>query len=189
MFLSSRSFLFSSMAVIVSAAGCDSGPEPMAGNMCPVVNAQKAETPAALAPPADSRMFLGLYAEGTQIYTCKAGMDGSYAWTFKAPSATLYDDHCAKVGTHFAGPTWQIDSDGSAVVGAKLAEAPSPGSIPQLLLKGTPKSAEGTLGTVTHIQRLATTGGLPPTDPCDATKAGVEIGTPYTATYLFYRAP
>ncbi len=185
----SSKFLFSSVAVAMLAGGCDSGSEPMSGNSCPVVGAPNADSSAALAPPAESQMFLGLYAEGTQIYTCKAGMDGSYAWAFKAPSATLYDARCAKVGTHFAGPTWQMDSDGSAVVGAKLAEAPSPGSIPQLLLKGTPKSPEGTLGAVTHIQRIATTGGLPPTEACDAASAGKEIGTPYTATYLFYRAP
>src|SRR6185503_17301516 len=116
-----------------------------------------------------------LYAEGTQIYTCKVGMDGSYSWTFKAPSATLFDDGCTKVGTHFAGPTWQLDSDGSAVTGAKLAESPSPGAIPMLLLKGTPRSADGQMGAVSYIQRIATTGGLPPTETCDAASAGREV--------------
>jgi hypothetical protein len=181
-------FLFSSLSVLTAAAGCDPSAERMSGASCPAPSALASETPPVLSPPPESRLFLSLYAEGTQIYTCKAGMDGSYAWAFKAPSATLYDNNCAKVGTHFAGPTWQMDSDGSAVTGAKLAESPMPGAIPMLLLKATPKTPEGLLGAATHIQRVATTGGLPPTEPCDATSAGREVGTFYTADYLFFRA-
>ena len=91
------------------------------------------------------------------------------------------------MGTHFAGPTWQMDGDGSAVTGAKLAEAPATGAIPWLLLGATPKSPNGQLGSTTFIQRVATTGGLPPTEACDASSANREIGTNYTATYLFFR--
>ena len=142
---------------------------------------------AALAPPAGTQLYLSLYAEGSQLYTCKAGADGSYAWSFKAPEATLYDETCAQVGTHFAGPTWQLNADGSAVTGMKLAETPATGAIPWLLLGATPKGPEGKLAPASHIQRIATTGGLPPTETCDAGNAGRETGTFYTATYLFFR--
>jgi hypothetical protein len=179
----------STVSLLTAAAGCDTD-QPMAGGSCPATSAlTTAEAPASLAPPAEAKLLLSLYAEGTQIYTCTAGMDGRTSWVFKAPSAILHDGSCAKVGTHFGGPTWQLDGDGSAVTGAKLAEAPSPGAIPMLLLKGTPRSPDGQLGAVTHIQRIATTGGLPPSEPCDAASAGREVGVFYTADYLFFTAP
>ncbi len=54
------------------------------------------------------------YAIGVQIYR----WNGSN-WDFVAPEANLYADarYHGKIGTHFAGPTWESNS-GSAVSGA-----------------------------------------------------------------------
>ena len=38
------------------------------------------------------------------------------------------------------------------------------------------------------IQRVATAGGLAPTDACSAANANQFARVPYTATYYFYRA-
>ena len=38
-----------------------------------------------------SAPFLLGHAVGTQNYTCQLKSDGTYAWTFVAPAATLYD--------------------------------------------------------------------------------------------------
>jgi hypothetical protein len=146
--------------------------------------------PEAVAPPAGTQLFLRVYAEGTQIYTCQMPAGGAAVWTFKAPAAKLYDDRCVLVGSHFAGPTWKIDNDGSAVVGKKTAEAPSPaaGSIPWLLLAANSRSGNGALQAVTYVSRIDTIGGVAPADGCDTASIGKEIAVPYTATYLFYRS-
>jgi hypothetical protein len=177
-----------SVSLAAAASACQSpDPAPARSFSCPIASPLVSEQAPALAPPAGTQLYLSLYAEGSQLYTCKAGADGSYGWSFKAPEANLYDETCAQVGTHFAGPTWQLTADGSAVVGKKLAETAAPGAIPWLLLDATPSAPAGKLGPATHIQRVATTGGLTPTEPCDPTSAGKETGTFYTATYLFFR--
>jgi hypothetical protein len=164
---------------------------PAVGVSCPTRGALVPPSmPSSVAPPAGAQLFLRVYAEGTQIYTCQAGTTGAYAWTFKAPEAKLYDDRCVLVGSHFAGPSWKIEKDGSTVVGKKTGEAPSPtaGSIPWLLLSTNTISGSGTLTPVTYVNRLDTAGGVAPADGCDAGAAGKEIAVPYTATYLFYKA-
>jgi hypothetical protein len=159
---------------------------------CPSLGALKAPVvPAALEAPAGSTLMLRYRAQGTQIYTCKAtdGTATAYAWSFKAPQATLLDDSCAPVGTHFAGPTWKANADESAVVGAKVADAPSPtaGSIPWLLLKATSTTGQGLMNSVVAVQRVDTVGGVAPADQCSAATVGSELGVPYSATYYFYK--
>jgi hypothetical protein len=181
-------FVTSTLSLVMAAAiGCEPAVQPAPGATCPVASPLVTDESPALTPPPGAQLDMSLYAEGTQIYTCKAGADGSYAWAFKAPQATLFDGSCRQVGTHFAGPTWQMDADGSAVTGMKIAEAAAPGTIPWLLLGATPKAPQGKLGATSFIQRIATTGGLPPTETCDASIAGRETGVFYTATYLFFR--
>src|SRR5687768_17767427 len=77
--------------------------------------------PASLVPPASSVLLFELSASGVQIYACEADPNdaSTYAWTFKAPEADLFNSRGELVGTHFAGPTWQ-GLDGSAVVAAAL---------------------------------------------------------------------
>ncbi len=94
--------------------------------------------------------------------------------------------------THYAGPTWE-HRDGSTVVGAKVAEEPSPiGAIPHLLLRAastTPGKTGNHLLKTSFIQRLATTGGVAPAAAkCNATTAGTTVEVPYTAAYVFWKA-
>ena len=147
--------------------------------------------PAALSVPTTATMVARYHEVGTQIYTClpdptvPADAGTSDIWTFKAPSATLYNSHCCVAGTHFAGPTWR-SVDGSTVVGDKVASAASPNanSIPMLLLKAKSNTGSGIFSNVTYVQRLDTQGGVAPSGACDT--EGAELAVPYEANYYFY---
>jgi hypothetical protein len=158
--------------------------------------------PAAIAAPAGTTLAVRLHADGTQVYTCTAtasasdaGADAAgttYAWTFKAPQATLTDETCTQVAVHSAGPTWTngIDGDMSSVKGMAIASAPAPtaGAIPWLLLRATSHQGIGAMfSEVTYIQRLDTAGGVAPTTGCDAAALGTDKAVPYTASYFFYK--
>jgi hypothetical protein len=137
--------------------------------------------------PAGERLLLRAEARGVQIYRCDKHGDGA-EWTFVAPEAKLFV-RGAEVASHGAGPFWR-HTDGSAVWGEILAKAPSPHaeSIPQLLLKAVRSEGKGMFTIVNYIQRMDTDGGNAPAAGCDAGHLGSELGTPYTATYLFYAA-
>lgn len=144
--------------------------------------------PTELTPPAGAKLVLKAHATGAQIYTCKAGTDGTFQWVLKAPDAALHDRKGAVIGKHFAGPTWK-HKDGSEVTGKASAHVDSPdaASIPWLLLAATGHTGEGAFAKVTRIQRINTQGGKPSADSqCDSSKDGTETRSPYSADYYFY---
>jgi hypothetical protein len=127
------------------------------------------------------------FAKGVQIYTCKAA-NGAYAWSLKAPDATLADAKGNPIGKHFAGPSWQAN-DGSTVVGEPLNASPSPtpGAVAWLVLHAKSHAGDGQMATVQYIVRTHTEGGVAPATGCDAAHAGNEVRVPYSAVYLFFR--
>lgn len=127
------------------------------------------------------------FGKGVQIYACKAS-GATYAWTLKAPDATLSDAKGKVIGKHFAGPSWQAD-DGSTVVGELLNASPSPsaGAIPWLVLRASSHAGNGVMASVQYIVRAHTEGGAAPASGCDAGHAGTEVRVPYNAVYLFFR--
>ena len=147
--------------------------------------------PANLAVPDQNVRKLRAFASGVQVYVCQARTEdpNTYEWTFKAPIAELWNDTGEKIGTHYAGPTWEAN-DGSSVVGMVVQRADSPDTeaIPWLLLQAKSNAGNGILTPVTYIQRLETVGGLAPTDGCDRSTVGAERDVTYMATYLFYVA-
>lgn len=147
------------------------------------------EVPAALAVPAGNKPVLRLAAEGAQIYTCQpdANVKDAFAWTFKAPDATLFNAAHEKAGKHYAGPTWE-STDGSRVVGAVKAkeDSPDPDAIPWLLLEKKEVMGEGALARVTFVHRVHTTGGKAPAGGCGADSIGKEERIDYKADYYFY---
>ena len=127
-------------------------------------------------------------ASGSQIYVCQLGAEDKPGWTLKAPEAELQDQHRARIGRHYAGPTWKLD-DGSEVTGKAVARVDSPDadSIPWLLLSATGHSGSGVLTHISTIQRINTKGGQPPPpDGCNASKLNLEVKSAYTAEYYFY---
>ena len=135
-----------------------------------------------LQPRAGTEVAYRVYAIGVQIYR----WNGT-AWAFVAPSANLYADNGfhGKVGTHYAGPTWESNS-GSRVMARRTGDCtPDPTAIPWLMLDSTLTEGPGIFDAVTQIQRVNTTGGLIPAVP--GTTVGQEMRVPYTAEYYFYK--
>jgi hypothetical protein len=138
--------------------------------------------PGAIAVPKGNELYLEAHAVGVQIYSCNG-----QAWSLSGPRADLYDGR-KKIGTHFAGPTWQT-KDGSKVVAARVSGINvDPTAIDWLLLSAT-STTPGKLGRTTYIQRVNTTGGLVPSAAdCHAGTAGTVEEVPYTADYRFFKA-
>jgi len=130
------------------------------------------------------------YAVGVQKYKAreKAGSYPlAYEWVFVAPQADLYDARNAKVGTHGAGPFWQLSARDS-IFGQQFSPAKTspgePGSIDWLLLM--PKAGTtptGIFAGVDYIQRIATKGGIAPAKPPKKATDMVEVK--YQAVYRF----
>ncbi|XVJ69060.1 MAG: DUF3455 domain-containing protein [Rhizobacter sp.] len=151
----------------------------------PLVWAQS--VPDTLKPGADEQASLTLAAHGVQIYECRS-KDDKAEWVFLAPEAQLYEQG-RHVGSHYAGPTWELD-DASRVVGTVKARenAPLSGAIPWLLLNTRSVGTTGQLANTSSIQRVNTAGGAAPTSSC-ATPAdlGRVARVPYYTQYVFFK--
>jgi Protein of unknown function (DUF3455) len=152
--------------------------------------------PTAPAVPADIAVgdghqpFLTGHATGVQIYACNAVGDG-YRWGLVAPRATLYA-HGKLLTTHYGGPTWEA-RDGSTVVGRRDSGVTVDPTAIEWLRVAAVRTAAGPDGDrlegTTYIQRINTTGGLPPSPAeCGAATAGTRTEVPYTADYVFWKA-
>jgi Protein of unknown function (DUF3455) len=153
----------------------------------PLALAGCAGVPNTLAPPPSARAIATVAATGVQIYECRRAKDGSLAWNFVAPEASLLDARGQRVGSHGAGPFWQAQ-DGSRIVGRVLARADAPvaGAIPWLLLETHSTGAPGAYSAITHVQRLNTLGGAAPAAPCTTDHIGQSARIDYTADYRFF---
>jgi hypothetical protein len=127
------------------------------------------------------------FGKGVQIYRCLS-LAGGYAWTLKAPEATLTDAQGKLLGKHFAGPTWR-SVDGSLVVGEPLNVSPSPdaGAVPWIVLSAKSHAGNGAMATVEYVVRTRTEGGVAPSTGCDVSHTDAEVRVPYSALYLFFR--
>jgi hypothetical protein len=160
--------------------------------MTQVASAAPDPTPAEIVVPTGNSVFLVGHATGVQIYAC----NGSTWGPTSTPDATLVDDNGKVVARHFAvtGPDGQVrpaweatDGSGSRVVGALPPQAKvtvDPSAIPWLRL-GKFSTTPGLFEKTTFIQRVNTTGGLPPKDPCTTGDPAKRI--PYTANYRFWK--
>ncbi|MBS2030683.1 MAG: DUF3455 domain-containing protein [Deltaproteobacteria bacterium] len=144
-----------------------------------------------------------VFGQGTQNYTCVLVDAGTPvpAWSAAVPEANLYEcdaDGGALVGTHFGGPTWQWDFDGSTFVGDKphgtsvASPDDPPTDVAWLLLPRKGGSDAGVMSTIVYAQRVSTVGGQVGNQDagCDfaAADAGLVVKVPYSATYIFYES-
>jgi hypothetical protein len=175
-----RSLAKSTLAVAVALAALLPG-------LAYADNPSPPSVPDVIKVPSGHVPFLLGHATGTQNYACQRSSNG-FAWTFVAPSATLFDDNGKEIMTHYAGPTWEA-KDGSKVVGARVdGVTVSASAIPWLLLSATPTGKPGLLSPTTYIQRVNTTGGLAPTTNCSRSNLGATSNVPYTSDYYFYKS-
>jgi Protein of unknown function (DUF3455) len=165
-------------ATLAAVAGCSGGAQAPA----------PPDVPAVLRAPAGQVVFFEALATGVQIYECSAKPDAGFEWVFKAPEAALTDRSGKPLGKHYAGPSWE-STDGSIVVGEVKAKDPGPNSsaIPWLLLAAKSNTGSGVFSAAKSVQRVATSGGIAPTEPCTEANLKQVARIPYTATYYFYR--
>jgi hypothetical protein len=141
--------------------------------------------------PAGNTRVATYYAVGVQKYKAriKSGTDPvAYEWAFVAPQADLYDINNVKVGTHGAGPFWEISPVDSIFAQqfspARTAPSPDPESVDWLLLMpkvGT--TPTGIFADVDFIQRIATKGGKAPLTPPTSLSQTVDVK--YKTVYRF----
>jgi hypothetical protein len=142
-----------------------------------------------LEPPATVTPVLFAYAQGLQRYVCKPKekAPGTFEWTLKEPQAKLYDVDNHEIGSHSAGPAWQL-ADGSKVVKKNLiasVRALQSDGVPWLLVE-VESSGKGALTGTRFVQRVDTVGGAAPASGCDAAHAGATVDVDYRASYVFY---
>ncbi|WP_242665754.1 DUF3455 domain-containing protein [Paraburkholderia ginsengiterrae] len=131
-----------------------------------------------------------LTAVGDTTYSCRR--DGNrLSWVGTGSEATLVDAARQSVGTVAPGRYFTA-YDGSYMIGRVTGEEiVTTRALPWQRLAarfnaGGARQGEGRFARSTSVQRVQTTGGLPPVTACD--QEGTSLFVPYTATYLFYRA-
>ena len=135
--------------------------------------------------PDDREPVLKLAARGVQVFRCEQ-RDGQGVWVFRQPDAELVDAAGKVVGRHGANFSFE-HVDGSRLVATIAAndEAPKPTDLRWLLMT-TRSFGKGAFDGVTHVQRVDTAGGMPPSS-CDGAQAGRVLRIDFTANFLFYR--
>jgi hypothetical protein len=159
-----------------------------------ITASEKLKMPEAVALPANlpagNLRVATYYAVGVQKYKArtKPGDSSILEWTFVAPEAALYDINNKMVGTHGAGPFWEISTADSIFAQhfspARTAPSANYESIDWLLLK--PKGGTtptGIFANVDYIQRIATKGGKAPLTP--PSRATDTVNIKYQAVYRF----
>ncbi|MBC7936482.1 MAG: DUF3455 domain-containing protein [Rhizobacter sp.] len=140
-------------------------------------------------PTGNSRVAT-YYAMGVQKYKSqvKAGTNPIlYEWVLAGPKAVLFDAGNKKIGSHGAGPFWELspaDSIFAQQFNPVKAVTPDGSSIPWLqLMPKNGRTPTGIFLNVAYIQRIATTGGKAPTVAPVSLSDTVDVK--YTAVYRF----
>jgi Protein of unknown function (DUF3455) len=173
------------VTVLAACAGAPMAAKPMTAMY------SQAALPAAVQVAAGHAVAMETVGVGDITYECrdKASAAGQYEWVFAGPVAELKDRQGKSVGRYYGPPATWAASDGSAITGTQLAVAPAgDGNIPLQLVKANPASGEGVMKGISHVQRVATRGGVAPTSPCAAESKGKREVVKYQADYIFYRA-
>ena len=161
----------------------------MTPTMSPASDSQ-ATLPAAVQVPAGHTVALRTVGAGDITYECreKAAMAGQFEWVFVGPEARLSDRQGRVVGRYYGPPATWASMDGSSVTATQLATAPGgEGNIPLQLVKTNPATGPGQMQGLSHIQRVATRGGVAPKISCDMAAKGRREVVQYQADYIFWK--
>jgi hypothetical protein len=154
-----------------------------------------------LVPPANETLPLSLRAGsqevlqdvlsavGDEVWNCRRS-GGALQWTSTGTEATLVDQARKSVGTVMPNRMFSA-YDGSYMIGRLAADQTvTPDALPwqrmDARFNAGERTGEGRFARTTSVQRVLTSGGVPPNPACD--QEGVSLFVPYSATYLFYRA-
>jgi hypothetical protein len=177
--------LFAALALALGAcATVSTAPAPPAASK-PAVAPPSLGLLSRIKVPSDREPVLQLSARGAQVFRCEA-RDGVQVWVFRQPDADLLNDRGAVVGKHGANQSFE-HSDGSRLTATIVAndEAPRASDLRWLLLS-TRSYGKGAFEGVTQVQRVNTSGGMPP-DRCDKAQANSVLRVDFTADFIFYR--
>ena len=167
------------LAAAMTMAGCASRPM-----------FQQDSLPDAVKVPAGHRVVMETVGVGQITYECraKANMADAFEWVFVGPQAALNDRSGKTVGSYYGPPATWASTDGSKLTGSQLAVAPAgAGNIPLQLVKANPATGSGAMNGISHIQRVATRGGVAPSMACGASTAGQKQVVNYQADYVFWK--
>ena len=167
------------LAAAMTMAGCASRPM-----------FQQDSLPDAVKVPAGHRVVMETVGVGQITYECraKANMADAFEWVFVGPQAALNDRSGKTVGSYYGPPATWASTDGSKLTGSQLAVAPAgAGNIPLQLVKANPATGSGAMNGISHIQRVATRGGVAPSMACGAGTAGQKQVVNYQADYVFWK--
>jgi hypothetical protein len=172
---------------LIALAGCATvSPVPPAPTK-PTVAAPSLGLFSKVKVPPGQEPVLRLAARGAQVFRCET-RDGASVWVFRQPDAELLNDRGQPVGRH--GPSQSFEHvDGSRLTSSIVGydDAPRAGDLRWLLLS-TKSFGKGTFEGVTYVQRLNTSGGMPP-ERCDKAQLGQVLRVDFTAEFIFYRPP
>lgn len=146
--------------------------------------------PDAVKVPAGHQVAWETVGVGEIIYECrpKAGTPGAFDWVFVGPKADLKSRTGQVIGSYFGPPATWAALDGSRFTGKQLAVAPGGmGNIPLQLVQANPVMGSGALTGVSHVQRVATRGGVAPALPCTGDGLGRRETVQYQADYIFWK--
>ena len=147
--------------------------------------------PAAVQVPAGHTVAMETVGVGQITYECRAKKDmaSEHEWVFVGPEAKLQTRGGTVIGRYWGPPATWANNDGSSVTATQLAVAPAgAGNIPMQLVKANPATGMGAMQGVSHIQRVATRGGVAPSMACSASTMGNKQVVPYQADYIFWKA-
>jgi len=151
----------------------------------------QASLPDAVKVPMGNKVAMETVGVGEVTYECrdKANAPGMTEWVFVGPNAVLNDRGGKAVGKYYGPPaTWE-SMDGSKLTATQLAVAPNgAGNLPYQLVKANPAMGSGAMSGVTHIQRVATKGGVAPMTACTMANKGAKEIVKYQADYIFWKA-
>jgi len=173
-------------AVLGTLSACSSMQPSGSGTMY-----SQAQLPDVVKVPTGNKVAMETVGIGEITYECrpKADVAGAFEWVFVGPQADLNGRGGARLGTYYGPPATWASNDGSKVTGTQVAVAPAgAGNIPLQLVKANPASGAGAMWGVTYIQRVATKGGVAPSEPCATASAGKKAVVKYQADYIFWTA-
>lgn len=182
----SRAVLAAGSALLSACASVGPGPAATAGpDKGTAVAVPNLGLFSSIKVPSDREPVLRLAARGVQVFRCER-RDGQGTWMFRQPDAELLDAAGKVVGRHGANFSFE-HVDGSRLVATIAAhdDAPKPTDLRWLLMT-TRSFGKGAFDGVTHVQRVNTSGGMPPAS-CDAAHAGRVLRVDFTSDFLFYR--
>src|SRR6267378_6706128 len=150
----------------VRPAGPGGAPESPPAGAAPTVPPEVPSRPSLglfsrIKAPSEVEPVFALAATGVQIFRCEQDKEG-FHWVFRLPEAELRDARGQVVGHHGANYSFE-HADGSRLIGTIVGyDSPSSDDSLRWLLLRTQSYGQGEFDKMTYVQRVETSGGLPP---------------------------